>query len=298
MGYRGKQREQEQARRLHAQNKTLQEIADALARVQVVRLPLGPRRPLHPQQAPLRPAAPPSPGTRAQAPADRGVQRGGEAATGSLERETFFVAGAALYAGEGSKTRRSGPLREQRRRDDALLLRVAPDVLRHRRVAPARARLSARGARSRRCGAASGRASPDVPRSQFGKPYRAVADPSIRRNKHEFGCCYVDLLVLANAPRGDGIGSRLAIVGAAIPGWRNRWRRGLLIRRLRVRAPPPELELTPPARARPFRVTRSPRGRSPAALAAPSTWRTMPDVNSGEFAPRRVARSRGRDPSP
>ena len=30
-----------------------------------------------------------------------------------------------------------------------------------------------------------------VPHAQFGKSYRAVADPSIRRNKHQFGCCYV-----------------------------------------------------------------------------------------------------------
>jgi hypothetical protein len=31
-----------------------------------------------------------------------------------------------------------------------------------------------------------------VPLAQFGKAYRAVADPTIRRNKHEFGCVYVD----------------------------------------------------------------------------------------------------------
>jgi hypothetical protein len=30
-----------------------------------------------------------------------------------------------------------------------------------------------------------------VPQSQFGKAYRAVADPTIRTNKHEFGCAYV-----------------------------------------------------------------------------------------------------------
>ena len=30
-----------------------------------------------------------------------------------------------------------------------------------------------------------------VPRSQFGKAYRAVADPTLRRTKHEFGCAYV-----------------------------------------------------------------------------------------------------------
>jgi hypothetical protein len=30
-----------------------------------------------------------------------------------------------------------------------------------------------------------------VPRSQFRAPYRAVADPTIRRAKHEYGCAYV-----------------------------------------------------------------------------------------------------------
>ena len=31
-----------------------------------------------------------------------------------------------------------------------------------------------------------------IPRSQFGKAYRAVADPSIRRNKHQHGLARID----------------------------------------------------------------------------------------------------------
>lgn len=31
-----------------------------------------------------------------------------------------------------------------------------------------------------------------VPRPQFGKAYRAVPDKTIRLNKHEFGCAYLD----------------------------------------------------------------------------------------------------------
>ena len=31
-----------------------------------------------------------------------------------------------------------------------------------------------------------------IPRSQFGKPYRAAADPSIRKTKHQHGCVYVN----------------------------------------------------------------------------------------------------------
>jgi hypothetical protein len=30
-----------------------------------------------------------------------------------------------------------------------------------------------------------------IPRSQFRQPYRAAANPTIRRNKHEHGCVYV-----------------------------------------------------------------------------------------------------------
>ena len=30
-----------------------------------------------------------------------------------------------------------------------------------------------------------------VPRTQFRAPYRAVADPTMRTTKHEFGCAYV-----------------------------------------------------------------------------------------------------------
>jgi hypothetical protein len=31
-----------------------------------------------------------------------------------------------------------------------------------------------------------------IPLNQFGKAYRAAPDPTIRRNKHEFGCFYVN----------------------------------------------------------------------------------------------------------
>ena len=31
----------------------------------------------------------------------------------------------------------------------------------------------------------------EIPLAQFCAPYRAVADTSIRRNKHEFGCAYL-----------------------------------------------------------------------------------------------------------
>ena len=52
-----------------------------------------------------------------------------------------------------------------------------------------------------------------IPSAQFRAPYRAKPDPSIRRNKHEHGCVYVDYCVLADSPRGHGSGPGAAILG-------------------------------------------------------------------------------------
>jgi hypothetical protein len=56
-----------------------------------------------------------------------------------------------------------------------------------------------------------------VPLAQFRKPYRAVADPSIRRNKHEFGCVYVDYSCTTTHRRIMGL-VRALLSSGAIPG--------------------------------------------------------------------------------
>jgi hypothetical protein len=56
-----------------------------------------------------------------------------------------------------------------------------------------------------------------VPREQFRQPYRATADPSIRRNKHEHGCVYVYYCCSTTHRRIMGL-VRALLVSSAIPG--------------------------------------------------------------------------------
>jgi hypothetical protein len=56
-----------------------------------------------------------------------------------------------------------------------------------------------------------------VPRTQFLNAYRAIPDPSIRANKHEFGCAYVKY---ASAPTHRAVMGmvRALLSPGAIPG--------------------------------------------------------------------------------
>jgi hypothetical protein len=56
-----------------------------------------------------------------------------------------------------------------------------------------------------------------IPRRQFRAPYRAVADPSIRRTKHEFGCAYVGYGCSETHRRIMGL-VRALLASGAIPG--------------------------------------------------------------------------------
>jgi hypothetical protein len=56
-----------------------------------------------------------------------------------------------------------------------------------------------------------------IPKSQFGKPYRAVPDPSIRTAKHVHGCVYVGYS--CSATHRGIMGLVGALLGdAAVPG--------------------------------------------------------------------------------
>ena len=142
-----------------------------------------------------------------------GVERIGE-----LSDDAFLAAGAALYAGEGSKTRQRGELRQYRPGDDGVLLRMASALLRHRRVATACPRVSARRPRPR-CGR-------DVLVRHHRRAARAVSDrrtepkpdPSIRRAKHEYGCVLRRLLLCSRTLR-EILGLvRALLASEAIPG--------------------------------------------------------------------------------
>ncbi len=182
MGYRGKVVEQERARDLRAEGKTLVEIAAELAVSKssvslwvrdVVFTPKPRQRPMFRSPSPLHLAK--------LAEIDEMNRRGIER-IGTLTDDAFFAAGVALYAGEGGKTdgaatfancdpgmiayfcawlRKYFPIDESRLRV-RLYLHVGLDLD------------AAEDYWSRLTG---------IPRSQFGKAYRAVRDPSIRRNK-------------------------------------------------------------------------------------------------------------------
>ncbi len=56
-----------------------------------------------------------------------------------------------------------------------------------------------------------------IPRAQFGKPYRAKADPTRRLTKHEFGCVYVTYSCTTTHRRIMGLVKAL-LVSAGLPG--------------------------------------------------------------------------------
>jgi hypothetical protein len=61
-----------------------------------------------------------------------------------------------------------------------------------------------------------------VPRTQFGKPYRAVADSSIRKTKHEYDCVYVGYSCARERSGPSWVWFERCYRRRAIPGWRNR----------------------------------------------------------------------------
>lgn len=190
VGYRGKQREQEEARRLRAQNKTLQQIADQLGvskssvSIWVRDVPFtpskrryGPRRRSHPAQDRKRREIEES-------------DRLGELAVGALDDREFLMAGAALYAGEGSKTEGAVNFANT----DPRMINFFCQWLRHFfEVDETRLRVRVYLHEGLDLDAAEEQWArvTGIPRAQFRVAYRAPADETIRHNKHEFGCCYV-----------------------------------------------------------------------------------------------------------
>ena len=104
MGYRGKVKQQEQARAMRAQNRTLAEIAQILSvskssvSVWVRDVPYTPTLRLR------GPHRHPHPAHEAKLRQIEELNRQGKTRLGVLTDEAFFAAGVALYAGEGSKT--------------------------------------------------------------------------------------------------------------------------------------------------------------------------------------------------
>jgi hypothetical protein len=200
MGYGGKVKEQLRARELRGQSWTLQDIATELGvskssvslwvrdiefvpNTRRFRRRPGPRRPssLH---------------VRKLAEIERCRQEGVER-IGRLSEREFLVLGAALYAGEGSKTRDKLCFANS----DPRLIYIFVTWMRQFfsiDESKWRVKLYLHEGLDLEVANEFWSTVTGIPISQFGKPYRAVADPTIRRTKHVMGCpgvCYYSSLL-------------------------------------------------------------------------------------------------------
>ncbi|MDQ1432182.1 MAG: hypothetical protein QOF40_2784 [Actinomycetota bacterium] len=216
MGYRGKLEEQERARAMRAEGMTLLDIATRLGVskssvslwVRDVDFTPSPRR----YGAQRRP----HPFHEAKLQQIEQLDAEGVTRIGTLSDEAFLAAGIALYAGEGSK--RDGKV---------VFANTDPDMIRmfcrwlRRYFTVDEARLRARVYLHQ--GLDLDQAEEfwsnvtAIPREQFQVAYRAVADASIRRNKHENGCMYVIYGCAATHRRIMGL-VRALLTFQAIPG--------------------------------------------------------------------------------
>jgi hypothetical protein len=63
----------------------------------------------------------------------------------------------------------------------------------------------------------------DIPPAQFSKPYRAVADTTVRRTKHVHGGAHVELQLLADPADDPGDDRRDAARRGRVRGWLRGW---------------------------------------------------------------------------
>lgn len=190
MGYRGKIEQQEQARVLRAQNLTLEDIATRLG-VSKSSVSLWVRDvPFTPSKRRHGPHRRPHPQRIAKLAEIEQLDAEGRARVGVLSEDAFFVAGVALYAGEGSKTDGSVSFANT---DPAMVRFFCAWLRSFFEIDEPRLRVQVYLHEGLDLDAARRHWSDltGVPLLQFRKGYRAVADPTIRHNKHENGCCYV-----------------------------------------------------------------------------------------------------------
>lgn len=189
MGGRSKALEREEARRLRALGRTMPDIAGALgvSRSSVslwtrdVAVELGPRR--------LRPRAPNALERAKQAEIEHLLEEG-RRRIGHLSEREFLVAGAALYAGEGTK---ADGIVNFANSDHRMIVLFCAWLRRFFDIDESRLRLRLYLHEGLDLEATMSYWSDltDIPVDQFGTVYRAVADMGIRRNKHEHGCVSV-----------------------------------------------------------------------------------------------------------
>ena len=191
MGYRGKVKQQNEARRLRARGLTMNEIAEKLG-VSKSSVSLWTRDvPFQPHLGRFgaRSRGPNALQRRKQAEIER-LRAEGVARIGRLSQKEFLVAGAALYAGEGAKTDHSVKFTNS----DPYLVGFFCCWLREFfEIDESRLRLRLYLHEGLDLDAAVSHwvAVTRIPGSQMTKPYRAVPDPTIRKAKHPYGCISV-----------------------------------------------------------------------------------------------------------
>ncbi len=215
MGYRGKLEEQERARELRAKAWTLQEIADELgvAKSSVslwVRDVEFDRTARRSRRTDRLPRGTDHPLRRRKLAEIAECNEWGREQIGELSERDLLIAGTALYAGEGAK------------RDGAVKMANTNPALLHWlrtffEVEESRLRvhlylhegLDLQGA-AEYWGRVTG-----IPASQFGKPYRAAPDATIRHTKHEYGCPSVRYSCSRTHRQVMGLVQALASAGAS-----------------------------------------------------------------------------------
>lgn len=189
MGYRGKVEQQERARELRLVGWTLKDIADELGVskssvslwVRDLGVQVHRRQPTAPRANRLRDARL----AEIEEMNALGFRRLGE-----LDDRSFLAAGAALYAGEGSKSDGMVSFANSDARMIGFFcawLRRFFDVDETR----LRARLYLHEGLDLESATRHWSHITGIPAAQFGRPYRAVPDATIRHNKHENGCLTV-----------------------------------------------------------------------------------------------------------
>jgi hypothetical protein len=191
MGYRGKLAEREQARRLRAGGLPLADIATILgvSRSSVSRWVRDVAFEPGPRADRGRRRASNALQRRKQAEIDRLLAEGRDR-LGRLSEREFLVAGVALYAGEGAKRDGSVQLANS---DPRIVAFFCSWLRRFFEIDESRLRVRLYLHQGLDEGAAMSFWSglTGIPQSQFGKPYRALPDPSIRHSKHVHGCVSV-----------------------------------------------------------------------------------------------------------
>jgi hypothetical protein len=217
MGYRGKLADRERARRLRATGLPLADIAARLGvskssvSLWVRDVAFDPR----PRSTRGRSRAPNALQRRKQAEIAHLLDEGRDR-VGRLSEREFLVAGIALYAGEGSK--RDGEVRFVNS-DPRMVTFFCSWLRRFFAIDESRLRVRLYLHEGLDLAASTAHWSEvtGIPESQFGKPYRAVADPSIRLAKHVHGC--VSIGYSCSATHRSIMGLVGALLGdAAIPG--------------------------------------------------------------------------------